>query len=102
MNGTLGTGTNEGESGREDLPERLAELEARLDQLESDANLRARGRQLVGRVMPPDASRHFRNAGREQLLGLRAMVDFWLKRLDEADERASIREQQRPETIELD
>ncbi len=100
MNGTRKAGTDEVASG-EDLPDRLAELEARLDQLESDAGLRGRGKRLVGRVMPADATRHFRNAGREQLLGVRAMVDFWLRRLDEADERASVREQH-PETIELE
>ena len=100
MNGTRGAEPRE-PVGDDDTPDRLAELEARLEQLEAEAGLRARGRRMVGRVMPADATRHFRNAGREQLLGVRAMVDFWLRRLDEADERASVREQH-PETIELD
>ena len=47
--------------------ERLAELEGRLARLETTTGLRERGRDLMGRVAPPEAGRHFRNAGREQL-----------------------------------
>jgi hypothetical protein len=80
--------------------ERLAELEARLVRLERGPNLRARGRSLIDKVMPPEAGEHFRNAGREQLLGVRSIVDFWIARIDDADSRAS-----RPndrETIEIE
>jgi hypothetical protein len=69
--------------------ERLAELEARLARLERTPSLRARGRSLMDKVMPPEASEHFRNAGREQLLGMRSIVDFWIARLDDADARAT-------------
>ena len=68
--------------------ERIAELEARLARLEGGAGLRERGRHMLDRVMPPDASRHFRNAGREELLGIRSIVDFWIRRIDAADDRA--------------
>lgn len=67
---------------------RLAELEARMAQLEGEPSLRERGRRMIDRVMPPEATRHFRNAGREQLLGMRAIVDFWIRRIDEAESRA--------------
>ena len=80
--------------------ERIAELEARLEQLERRPGMRERGRTMMDRVMPPEASAHFRNAGREQLLGVRSIVDFWISRLDEADARAS-----RPrgrETLEIE
>ena len=80
--------------------ERLAELEARLQRLERAPSLRARGRSVMDKVMPPEASEHFRNAGREQLLGVRSIVDFWIARLDEADSRAS-RSRER-ETIEIE
>jgi hypothetical protein len=80
--------------------ERLAELEARLQRLERAPSLRARGRGVMDKVMPPEASEHFRNAGREQLLGVRSIVDFWIRRLDEADARAS-RSRER-ETIEIE
>ncbi len=80
---------------------RLAELESRLARLEKSPSLRARGRSMMDKVMPPEASEHFRNAGREQLLGVRSIVDFWITRLDEADSRASGRNRER-ETIEIE
>lgn len=86
---------------RPSTPEdRLEELEARLERLEDSPGLRERGRSMMNRVMPPEASRHFRNAGREQLLGMRAIVDFWISRIDEADERVA-RKRER-ETIEIE
>jgi hypothetical protein len=67
--------------------ERIAELEARLARLEASSGLRERGRDLMGRVVPPESSRHFRNAGREHLLGIRSIVDFWIRRIELAEER---------------
>jgi hypothetical protein len=55
----------------------------------------------MDRVIPPEASEHFRNAGREQLLGVRSIVDFWIRRLDEADTRAAGRFRDR-ETIKIE
>jgi hypothetical protein len=68
---------------------RMAELEARVAELEGESSLRERGRRMMDRVMPPEASRHFRNAGREQLLGMRSIVDFWIRRIDDAESRSS-------------
>jgi hypothetical protein len=56
---------------------------------------------VLDKVMPPEASEHFRNAGREQLLGVRSIVDFWIARIDEADTRAAGRGRDR-ETIEIE
>lgn len=81
--------------------DRLAELEARLERLEGSPGLRERGRGVMARVVPPDAARHFRNAGREQLLGIRAIVDFWIDRLDAADVRAR-RASRNREEIEIE
>ena len=81
--------------------DRLGELEARLARLEGTPGLRERGRGVMARVMPPEASEHFRNAGREQLLGVRSIVDFWIRRLDEMDSRASRASTER-ETIEIE
>jgi hypothetical protein len=69
--------------------ERLAELEARLDRLEGEPGMRERGQALVRKVMPAEAGRHFRNAAREELLGFRAIVDFWIQRVDAMDARSS-------------
>jgi hypothetical protein len=70
--------------------DRLAELEARLDRLEGEPGMaiRERGQALIRKVMPAEASRHFRNAAREELLGFRAIVDFWIHRVDDMDARA--------------
>lgn len=68
---------------------RLAELERRLAQLEGEPSLRDRGRKVMDRVVPPEATRHFRNAGREQLLGIRSIVDHWINRIDDAETRSS-------------
>ena len=81
--------------------DRIAELEARLARLESIPRLRDRGRSMMDKVLPPEASRHFRNAGREQLLGVRAIVDFWLRRIDAADARSSEPRGDERETIEI-
>ncbi len=67
--------------------ERIAEVEARLARLEASSGLRERGRDLMGRVVPPESSHHFRNAGREHLLGIRSIVDFWIGRIELAEER---------------
>lgn len=80
---------------------RIAELEARLERLETSAGLRERGRDLMGKVAPPEAGQHFRNAGREQLLGIRAIVDFWIRRIELADENADAAPASR-ETIHID
>lgn len=81
--------------------DRLAELDARLRELEGEPGLRERGRRMMDRVVPPEATRHFRNAGREQLLGMRSIVDFWIRRLDAAEEREASRASRERETIEI-
>jgi len=83
-----------------DRADRVADLEARLARLEGGAGLKERGRRLVDMVMPPEASHHFFNAGREHLLGMRSIVDFWLRRLDAMEARAE--ESSGRSTIEID
>ena len=80
--------------------DRMAELEARLAKLERAPGLRERSRGLMARVVPDEATQHFRNAGREQLLGVRSIVDFWIERIDESEGRSSRRT--RHESIEID
>jgi hypothetical protein len=69
--------------------DRVAELEERLARLERRVTLADRGRSLMDQVIPPEATRHFRQAGREQLLGLRTIVDFWIERIDRREARAA-------------
>jgi hypothetical protein len=81
--------------------DRIAELERRLERLEGAPGLRERGQSLLDRVVAPEASTHFRNAGREYLLGMRTIVDQWIRRLDESEEAATGRRADR-ETIVID
>ena len=74
-------GTNEDQG----LHERIADLEARLRQVEADHSASGRTRSLMRRFVPDEAGGHFRAAGREQLMGMRAMVDHWIRRLDAAE-----------------
>ena len=61
---------------------RMEELEARLRELEAGGR---RSRQWFRSIVPPEATRHFRAAGREQLLGMRALVDHWIARMEDGD-----------------
>jgi hypothetical protein len=81
--------------------ERITMLEDRLASLEGSLSLRERGRDIMDKVMPPEAGRHFRNAGREQLLGLRSILDFWIRRIESAEERAASKDASR-QTIEIE
>jgi hypothetical protein len=81
-----------GSAGMPAMPgdQKMAELEARLDRLEGPGGpgMRERSRALVRKVMPAEASHHFRNAMREQLLGFRSIVDFWIERVDDMEAKA--------------
>jgi hypothetical protein len=81
---------------------RIVELEERLAALEGGPGLKERGRHLMNRVMPADASRHFFNAGRENLLGMRSIVDFWLRRLDDMEAKVAPDDDAGRETISID
>jgi hypothetical protein len=93
MSAGRGSRSRRGGSASPGVPEsgpetRMAELERRLAELEGEQSLRERGRKMMDRVVPPEATRHFRNAGREQLLGIRSIVDHWINRIDDAESRA--------------
>ena len=62
---------------------RIEELEARLRELESRRMRPVSS--MLDRVVPSDARNHFRAAGREHLLGMRSLVDHWIKRLGADD-----------------
>ncbi len=82
------------------LEERLARLEEKLDRL-------AQGRPeqstaywaIVESVLPSDARRHLRAAGREQLLAARSIIDNWVKRMDAGQDEPS---RERRETIRVE
>ncbi|MBI2781747.1 MAG: hypothetical protein HYX55_08135 [Chloroflexi bacterium] len=81
---------------------RVAELEERLARLEGGPGLRERSRHVMEKLMPAEASRHFFNAGRENLLGMRSIVDFWLRRLDDMEAKVAPSGDEGRETISID
>jgi hypothetical protein len=104
-NDALGGSPRDGATGGASDDDRVAALEARLARLESSPGLRQRSRSAMAHVMPPEAATHFRNAGREQLLGIRTIVDHWIKRIDDSEASATDAAgggRRRRETIEID
>lgn len=95
--GASGAGSGPGEEAHA----RLAELESRLARIEGSPGLRQRSRGMLAKVMPSDAGTHFRNGGRESLLGVRSIIDFWIARFDEGDSRAADEPKDR-ERIEIE
>ncbi|HET7686462.1 MAG TPA: hypothetical protein VFM19_08675 [Candidatus Limnocylindria bacterium] len=80
-------------------PDRTADLEARIAELER-RNWRAtmdEGRSgvetafwaVVHTLFPDEARRHLKVAGREQLLAARVYLDKWIAKLDEREEAAA-------------
>ncbi len=68
-----------------EVQDRIADLEARLARMEKERSMAGRSRSFMGRIVPPEASTHFRAASREQLMGIRALVDHWIRRIDQQE-----------------
>ncbi len=83
------------------LEARIAELEQRLEELESRQQAQARSRALVRRMVPPEATTHFRAAAREQLRGIAVVLDHWVRGL-EASEVEEARSSSGPERIVIE
>ena len=91
-------------------PDRTAELEARIAELEQRSwrTSMDQGRSgletafwaTLHRVFPQDARKHLKVASREQLLAARVYLDKWIQRLD--DEDTSDSESQARETIKVE
>jgi len=68
---------------------RFERLERRLDELDqrSSAMERAmdramdRSKAAMGAILPTQTRRHLRAAGREQLLAVRSLLDYWVDRM---------------------
>jgi hypothetical protein len=67
------------------MHERIMELESRLERMEKERSMSGRSRSMLRRIMPAEASHHFRAASRENLLGMRALVDHWIHRIEERE-----------------
>jgi hypothetical protein len=88
---------------------RLERLEQRLDEMDqrNRAMERAldkamdRSRQAMDVIVPHDTRKHLRAAGREQLLALRSLLDFWVDKLGDSGDSSSAPGNQR-ENIPID
>jgi hypothetical protein len=77
--------------------ERLERLERRLDELDkrSTAMERAmeramdRSRAAMDTMLPSETRGHIKAAGRENLLAVRSLLDFWIDRLGQSPQRDS-------------
>jgi hypothetical protein len=73
--------------------DRMARLEQRLEELDrrSNAMERAmdRSRAAVDTMIPSETRKHLRAAGREQLLAVRSLLDFWVDKLAEQPDKAN-------------
>jgi hypothetical protein len=78
------------------LEERLAQLEQRGHRGEARSAAETAFWAVMHNVFPEEARRHFKAAGREQLLAARVYLDTWIGKLDHptpaADEPAPIHE----------
>lgn len=72
--------------------QRIGELERRLEDLETRGTAMERAMErsrAASRAMVPDeVRRHLKAAGREQLLAVRSLLDFWINRMGDQDEPA--------------
>lgn len=91
-------------------PDRTAELEARIAELERRGSWRStmdEGRSgaetafwaVVHTLFPEEARKHLKVAGREQLLAARVYLDRWIAKLDEKETEAA---EPRREKIEIE
>lgn len=69
------------------MDDRIEHLERRIDDLEERRRPLERCRSAMDSVVPSETRRHLRAAGREQLLAVRSLLDYWINGL--RDEPAS-------------
>ncbi|MEP7360411.1 MAG: hypothetical protein ABI744_02420 [Chloroflexota bacterium] len=76
---------------------RLERLERRLDELDQRSStmermlesMLDRSRQAADMIVPHQARNHLRAAGRENLLAVRSLLDFWANKLSESEDDSS-------------
>ena len=63
------------------MDDRIERLERRIDELEDRRSPLERSRSAMDTVIPSETRRHLRAAGREQLLAVRSLLDYWINGL---------------------
>lgn len=79
---------------------RLDEFERRLDRMEDRQSALERSRAAMNALVPPETRKHLRAAGRENLLAVRSLLDYWIGRL--RDESEPQKEDKGREEIPID
>lgn len=74
-----------------DLGTRVAELEARLREMERRDREKGAIHSILSELLPAEVREHMRAARKEQLLAVRSLLDHWIERV-ERRETAETRE----------
>jgi len=84
---------------------RLADIERRLEDLDkretATEKAMERSKAAMNSMIPPQTRVHMRAAGREQLLVVRSLLDYWIEKLGERSAKDDKAEQGR-ENIPID
>ncbi|MGI8928876.1 MAG: hypothetical protein ACR2H0_05360 [Candidatus Limnocylindrales bacterium] len=73
--------------------DRLARLEQRFEELDRRSNAMERAmdksRAAMDTMIPSETRKHLKAAGREQLLAVRSLLDYWVNRLADEPEKSN-------------
>ena len=85
---------------------RLADIERRLEGLDkrqtSTEKAMERSKAAMNSMIPPQTRPHMRAAGREQLLVVRSLLDYWIDRLADKSGQADDKPESGRENIPID
>ena len=85
------------------LEQRLEDMDRRNSAMERMLEtLLDRSRQAVDVIMPHQTRTHLRAAGRENLLAIRSLLDFWADKLSDDDDSKAAADQSTRENIPID
>jgi hypothetical protein len=85
------------------LEQRLEEMDRRNGAMERMLEtLLDRSRQAADVIMPNQTRSHLRAAGRENLLAIRSLLDFWADKLSDSDDSSAPADQSGRENIPID
>jgi hypothetical protein len=85
---------------------RLADIERRLEGLDkrqtSTEKALERSKAAMNSMVPPQTRQHMRAAGREQLLVVRSLLDYWIDRLGDKSGQKDDKSESGRENIPID
>ena len=85
------------------LEQRLEDMDRRNSAMERMLEtLIDRSRQAADVIMPHQTRTHLRAAGRENLLAIRSLLDFWADKLSDDDDSTAAADQSTRENIPID